>query len=228
MTSSTGHEDLLFVDSVVTVSEPELLDPPESTSSEIDSDEAVSPIPEAPRLRSAVLEGADESGMLMTMPKVVRTYTRKITRESPVRKDGHTSSPSQFFVHERTLLDRPLDDASDKPIKLLASLKTRRRKDTKKRISAVPQKRRQQLLRDDGEESCQEDSIKDGVDRVVSWDSKTRPKKRKKRRAPVNQLALVARAPSHEDSGVSSQVGTSLWHDRLLWVSIIHCVKATC
>ena len=205
-TSSTGHEDLLFVDSV---SGPGLLDPPESTSSEIDSDQVVSPIPKARRLQSAVSEGADGCDVLMTMPKVVRTYTRKVMGESPVREDSPTSSLRRSSVHERVMLEGPLDDALDPPIEYLASKENRRIKDAKRRTSAVPRKRRQRILQDD-EETCQENRTEDGADTVISVDNKTKRKKRKKRRAPVNQLALVARAPSHEGSRLKSQVRTPL------------------
>ena len=211
---------MLFVDSVAAVSGPGILDPPESTSSEIDSDRVVSPIPEARRL--AVAEGADGCDVLMTMPKVVRTYTRRITRESPLREDSPISSLSRYSVHERVLPKGPIDDALDTPIEYLASKEDRRIKDAKKRTSAVPRKRRQKIVQDD-EEACQENCSGDGADTVIRKDNKTKRKKRKKRRAPVNQLALVARAPSHEDSRLNSQVRTFLWHFHLLWVLIMRC-----
>ena len=213
---------MLFVDSVAAVSGPGILDPPESTSSEIDSDRVVSPIPKARRLQSVGPEGADGCDVLMTMPKVVRTYTRRITRESPLREDSPISSLSQSSVHERILHKGPLDDALDTPIEYLASKEDRRIKDAKKRTSAVPRKRRQKIVQDD-EEACQEDCSGDGADTVTRKDNKTKRKKRKKRRAPVNQLALVARAPSHEDSRLDSQVRTSLWHFHLLCVLIMRC-----
>ena len=223
LTSSTCHEDLLFVDSVAAVSGPGILDPPESTSSEIDSDRVVSPIPKARRLQPVVPEGADGCDVLMTMPKVVRTYTRRITRESPLREDSPISSLSRSSVYERVLPKGPLDDALDTSIEYLASKEDRRIKDAKKRTSAVPQKRRQKIVQDD-EKACQENCSGDGADTVIRKDNKTKRKKRKKRRAPVNQLALVARAPSHEDSRLNSQVRTSLWHFHLLWVLIMRCV----
>ena len=209
LTSSTGNEDLLHVDSVATLPGPGLLDPPESTSSEIDSDQVVSPIPKARRLQSAVSEGADGCDVLMTMPKVVRTYTRKVTGESSVREDSPTSSLRRSSVHERVLLEGPLDDALGTPIEYLASKESRRIKDAKKRTLAVPRKRRQRILQDDAE-TCLENRTEDGADTVISVDNKTKRKKRKKRRAPVNQLALVARAASHEGSRLKSQVRTPL------------------
>ena len=208
LASSTGHEDLLFIDSVATVAGPGLLDPPESTSSGIDSDQVVSPIPDARRLQSAVWEGEDGCDVLMAMPKVVRTYTRKIAHESPVRKDSLTSSLSRSSVHERVLPEGLLDDTLDTPIKHLASKKNCRIKDAKKRTTAGLRKRRQRISQDD-EEACQADRSEDGAHTVLSVDNKTKRMKRKKRRAPVNQLALVASAPSHEGSRLSSQVRTS-------------------
>ena len=180
LTFSTGHENLLFVDSIATVSGPGLLDSPESTSSKMDSDQIVSPIPEARRLHSAVPEGADGCGVLMTMPKVVRTYTRKIMRESPAREDSLASSLSRSSVHERVLLEGHLDDAADTPIEYLASKENRRIKHAKKRSSAGSRNRRQRILQDD-EEACQEDRSEDGANTVMSVDNKTKRKKRKKR-----------------------------------------------
>ena len=111
---------------MATVSDPEFLDPAESTSSEMDSDQLVSPRAEAPRLHSAVPEGADGCDVLMTMPKVLRRYTRKIAREKPVREDSLTSCLSRSAVHKRVLPPGPLDDALDTPIEYLALKENRR------------------------------------------------------------------------------------------------------
>ena len=208
LASSTGHEDLLFVDSEATVPGPGLLDPPESTSSGIDSDQVVSPIPKARRLQSPLWEGADGCDVLMAMPKVVRTYSRKVIHESPVRKDSLTSPLGRSSVHERILPEGPLGDALDTPTKHLGSKKNRRIKNAKKRTTAGLCKRRQRIPQDD-EEACQADRSEDDAHTVLSVDNKTKREKRKKRRAPVNQLALVASAPSREGSRLSSQVRTS-------------------
>ena len=206
-TASKGHEDLLC-DSVATVRSPELLDPPESSPSELNNEQAVSPIPEARRLQYPVPERPDGSKMLVRMPRVLRTYTRKIKYASPVRKDSSTSSPTRSSIHKEALLEGLPNNGSDTPTAHLASKKKRRVKDAEERTSAVPRKRKQQTLQDD-EEACQKDRREDDADIVTG--EKKRKARRKKRRAPINQLALVA-VPQ-------SQVRTSFRH-HLLCVSI--------
>ena len=107
-------------------------------------------------------------------------------------REGSTSSLSRFFMHERALLEGPFDDASDTPILgNRPQRKTTGQKMERKRVSAVPRKRRQRVLQDD-EEPCQEDREEDGADTVIKPDYKTERKKRKKRRAPVNDMETSA------------------------------------
>ena len=198
----TGTEDLLVFDSAATMSGRGLLDPPESTSSDTDSEQVLSSGPEARRLQSANAGIVDGSHMLMKIPRVVRTYTRKIKHASPVREDNSTLSLNR----PGALLDRILEDGSDAPTGRSASRKSPKAKSAKKRISAVHRKRKEQTLQVGGE-ACREVRSEDDTDMGTSGkDSKT---KRKKRRAPVNQLALVARPMSYEASGVGGQVGIS-------------------
>lgn len=220
--ASTRHADLLFANSVATVSRPGLLDPPESTSSETDSDHVLSPSLETRRVRSPNPEGAIGSDVSMKMPKVVRTYTKR-TKHGPLRRDdSSTLFLTRSSTHEGALLDQHLSDGSNMPTGQLASGAKPTTKPTEKRTSAVPRKRKQQTLQDD-EENCRGDGSGKDADIVTS--KKSRKAKRKKRRAPVNQLALVTRLPSHEVPTVNAQVRTYFLH-HLLRVSVWDCAQA--
>lgn len=191
--ASAGHEDMLFVATVAKVSDPGLLDSPESTSSDVDSDQVLSPVPDARRIRSPDPKGADGSDVLMKIPRVIRTYTRKIKHVPFVRKDISTKSQTQSFTSQGALLDRLLDDGSDTPIEQLASRENLNIRPAKKRNPTIAVKRKQQSLQND-EGIRREDRSEADAD--VETSEKNKKTKRKKRRAPVNQLALVARLPS--------------------------------
>ena len=194
--ASAGHKDLLFVDTVATVTGPGLLDPPESTPSDTDTKQVLSPAPDARRSRSPDPQAADGSDVLMKMPKVVWTYTRKIKHKPLVRKDISTKSPTQSFTHQGGLLDGLLDDGSDTPTEQLASKGNPNIRPAKKRTSKIAVKRKQQTLQDD-EELRRENRSEVNAD-VVTGENNSKTK-RKRRRAPVNQLALVNRLSSHND-----------------------------
>ena len=221
--ASTRHADLLFVNSVAIISRPGLLDPPESTSSETDSDQVLSPSPETRRLRSPNPEGAIGSDVSMKMPKVVRTYTKRIKHGPLVSDDSSTLFLTRSPKHRGALLDQHLRDRSDMPTGQLASGAEPTTKPTKKRTSAVSRKRKQQTLQDD-EGNRRGDGSEDDADIVTSKESSKA--KRKKRRAPVNQLALVTRLPSHKVPTVNAQVRTYFLH-RLLRVSVWDWAQAT-
>lgn len=84
--ASTGHQDKQFGDTVAKVSDSGLLDPPESTSSDADCDQVPSPAPDAINLRSPDPKRPYESDVSMKIPRVIRTYTRKIKHEPIVVK----------------------------------------------------------------------------------------------------------------------------------------------
>ena len=214
--ASTRHADLLFVNSVATISRPGLLDPPESTSSETDSDQVLSPSPETRRLRSPNPEGAIGSDVSMKMPKVVRTYTKRIKHGPLVSDESSTLFLTRSSTHRGALLDQNLRDRSDMPTGQLASGARPTTKPTKKCTSAIPRKRKQQTLQDD-EGNGRGGGSEDDADIVTS--KKSSKAKRKKRRAPVNQLALATRLPSHKVPTVNAQVRTYFLH-RLLRVSV--------
>ena len=190
--ASTGHKDLLFGDLEATYPGPGLLDPPESSPSETDGDQLPSPALEARRLRSLQSPGADERDVTMEIPKVVRTYTKKPKHNAQKRKDSYTLFLTQSSTHEETLLDGPLDDGSDIPKKRLAPKVKPKIGPVKKLSRAAPCKRKRQTLQHD-EKTYPKGGSEDNADTVIS--EKKRRTKRKKRRAPVNELALVTALP---------------------------------
>lgn len=208
--ASTGLEDLTFIDPAA----PGLLDSPESTPNETDSEQVLISSPEARNLRPSHPKGADEMDEYMKIPKVTRTYTKKTKHVSPQRKDN----PALFFLtqlpkHKRALLDGLPDDESDSTTEQVAS---RELQPAKEHTSAVPQKRRQQPLQDD-EEIHREDHGEYDADTVIM--EKDKKTKRKKRRVAVNELALVKRLSSREHFPANNQV-RRLFCAAFSWVSV--------
>lgn len=202
--ASTGHGDLPFIDS--TVPGPGLLGPSKSIPNEIDREQVLSLSPEARILRYPNPQAADEKAVSKRIPKVVRTYAKKIKHVSEVRKDSSALFLTQSSTHEGALLDRLFDDGSDAPIKRQVSREIPKTKPAKKHTPASPRKSKRQLLQDD-EEIRREDYSEDDADTVIT--EKKKETKRKKRRAPVNGLALVTDFPSHQYSPAEAQVRTS-------------------
>lgn len=211
--ASTDHGDLRFIGA--TVPGPDLLGPPESPD-EIDDKQALSPSPKVKRLQPPNLNGTGEKVVSIKIPKVVRTYAKKIKHVSPVGNPSSDLFLTQSSTHEGALLDGLLDEDSDAPTEQLACGELSKTMPAKKHNSAIPPKRKRQPLQDD-EEIRREDHNEDDVDMTASRG--TERTRRKKRRAPVKELALVTRLPSHEYSTAKAQVRTSFGQD-LVWVSI--------
>lgn len=190
--ASTVLEDPPFIDSAASG----LWDLPESTPDEICSEQVLSPSPEAKRLRPPNPKGADEKDQSMKIPKVTRTYTKKAKHVSPQQNVSPALLLTQFPTHERALLDGLPNDGSGSATEQLAFRKPLKNKLSKKHNSAVSQKRKQQPLQDD-EEIHREDHGEYVADILIT--EKNKKTKRKKRRVPVNELALVKRLPSRED-----------------------------
>ncbi|CAD6564042.1 MAG: hypothetical protein ASARMPRED_002672 [Alectoria sarmentosa] len=197
--ASTDHGDLRFIGA--TVPGPDLLGPPESPN-EIDDKQALSPLPKVKRLQPPNLNGTGEKVVSIKIPKVVRTYAKKI---KPVSLVGNPSSDlflTQSSTHEGPLLDGLLDEGSDAPTEQLASGQISKTMPAKKHKSAIAPNRKRQPLQDD-EEIRRSDHNADDVDMTASRG--TERTRRKKRRAPVKELALVTRLPSHEYSTAKAQ-----------------------
>ena len=220
--ASTGQGDLLFVDLEAALPGPSLLDPPESSPCETDGDQVPSPAPEARRLPSPHSPGADERDVTMKIPKVVRTYTKKIKHESLKWKDSYTFPLTRSSTHEGALLDVLLDDGSDVPKERLAPKERSKIRPAKKLSRSAPLKRKRQILQHD-EKICQEDSSEDKVDTVIS--KKKSQTKRKKRRAPVNELALVTGLTVHGIPTKKAQVRAYFAYPVNLDVALcpVHC-----
>ena len=206
---STGLEDLTFIDSAA----PGLLDSPESTPNETDSEQVLISSPEARNLRPPRPSGADEIDESVKIPKVTRTYTKKTKHVSPQRKDSPALFLTQLPKHERALFDGLPDDESDSTTEQVAS---RESQPAKEHTSAVPQKRRQQPLQADEEIHREDYGVYDADIVIMEKDKKT---KRKKRRVAVNELALVKRLSSREHSPANNQVRT-LFCAAFFWVSV--------
>ena len=215
--ASIGLEDLPYIDSAATVLGPDLLDPPESSPNEIDSDQVYSRSPEARRPRYLDPRCADEQDVAMKIPKVTRTYTKKAKRGPSMLKDNSAISQIQFSTHEGVLLDGLLDDGSRTrtPIEQLASLSIPEIGLAEKHTSEIPWKRKRQPPQDD--EVIRGESLGEDAGDIVLRE-KTKKTKRKNRRVPVNELALVTRLQSREISPVNAQVRTS-FRQHVIWVS---------
>ncbi|CAF9940004.1 MAG: hypothetical protein ALECFALPRED_008402 [Alectoria fallacina] len=214
--ASTDHGDLRFIGAIVPG--PDLLGPPESPN-EIDDKQAPSPSPEIKRLQPPNLNGTGEKVASIKIPKVVRTSAKKIKHVSLVGNPSSDLFLTQSSTHEGALLDGLLDEGSDAPTEQLASGEISKTMPAKKHNSAIPPKRKRQPLQDD-EEIRREDHTKDDVDMTTSRG--TERTRRKNRRAPVKELALVTRLPSHKYFTAKAQVRTSFRQD-LVWVSIRPC-----
>ncbi|CAF9917846.1 hypothetical protein IMSHALPRED_003763 [Imshaugia aleurites] len=185
--ASTRLEDLPFIDSAATVLGPGLFDPPESTPGETDSDQILSPSPGVSRLRYPSPKCADEQDVLMKIPKVTRTYTKKVKPVLLIWKDGSAISHTQSSTHERALLDGLVDDGSTEQLPCISIPETG---PAERQRSVIPRKRKRQALQGIRQENPSEDNLS----MVIREKKKTT--KRKKRRAPVNELALVTRHSS--------------------------------
>ena len=183
--ASTGHRGLPFIDLQDTFPSPGLLDPPESSPGETDGDRVPIPAPEARRLRSPHSPGADERDVTMLVPKVVRTYTKKLKHALPGRKHNHNLPLTRSLTHRGALLDGFSNDGSNIPEERLAPKEKPKIRPAKKLTRADSWKRERQILQDN----------EDNAGTVIS-EKKSRTK-RQKRRAPVNELALVTKLPIH-------------------------------
>ncbi|KAL9075732.1 MAG: hypothetical protein Q9161_001484 [Pseudevernia consocians] len=196
--ASTGLEDSPCIDSAA----PDLWDPLKSIPDEIDSEQVLSPSAEAKRLRPPNSKGADGKEQFMKIPQVTRTYT-KAKHVSPQQNVSPALFLAQFPTHERALLDGLPNDRPGSTTEQLAFRKPPKNKLSKKHASAVSQKRKQQPRQDD-KEIHPEDHGEYVADILVTENNKKT--KRKKRRVPVNELALVKRLPSRECPPVYNHV----------------------
>lgn len=198
--ASASFEDLSLIDAAAG-SGPGLLDSPESSPNETDSEQDFSEIPEVKRLQFHDLKDVDEKDGPIKVPKVTRTYTKKAKHVPAQQNDSPPLFFSQTSAHEGALYDGSLDDGSDFPTERLASRSIPKTKE--KHTSAVPQKRKRQPPQD-REENHRDDHSGDDVDIVTK--EKRGKTKRKKRRVPVNELELVTRLSSQQRSPANDQV----------------------
>ena len=209
LTANAQPVGLAGHDTEATNSGPCLLDPPESIPSETDNNQVSSPAPEARRLRSRTTKGSQGRDVSMQIPKVVRTYTKKIKPKLPVRDHSSAMPLTRSFTQDGALLVRNLDDASDSSAEQSASRKYLKARPMKNHTSAGPWKHKRQILQEE-EKNCQEDRRNNDANTMTA--TKRKRPTRKKRRAPVHGLPLVTRLPSLEISAVEAQVRASSWY----------------
>ena len=200
--------------SIAAASRPSFLDPPEPTSNRMDSEGVPSPSLEAKRLRCSTPNGKEEKDVPVKIPKVIRTYTKKAKHVSPQQRDSPALFLTQSSTHKGVLIDGLHDDSPDSPTERLASREASKDRPVKKHTSVVLQKRKRHPLREN-EEIRQVGHNEDDADMLI-W-QKQGKKRRKGRRAPVNQLALVTGILGV--SPAKSQVRTS-FGQCFIWVSV--------
>ena len=202
MIPSTGLEDMPFI-----ASGPGLLDPPESMSDESDGEQVLSPSP-GTREQPPNLERVDEN-LFKKIPKVTRTYTKKVKRVLPRYNEIFRLPLTRSSTRDEALLDELLLVRPDSAAKRLVSRKISQAKTAKKNVSALPKKGKLQPLQEE-DENHQKDHDEGDRDIVIKKNEKKT--KRKKRRVPVNELALVTLVESpqyREYPSASNQVRTS-------------------
>ena len=189
--------------SIAAASSPSFLHPAEPTPDKIDSEQILSLSPEGKGLRCPTPKGKAKEDVSMKFPKVTRTYTKKAKHGSPPQRGSPALFLTQSPTHKEALIDGLHDDGSDSPTDRLASKEVSRIRPVRKHTSEVLQKRKRQPLRE-SEESRQVDHNEDDADMVMR--EKKGKNKRKRRRAPVNELALVKNIQSLEVSPIKVQV----------------------
>ena len=134
----------------------------------------------------------------MNIPMVLKTYSKKLKHASPLHMDRSTLFPTRFFTHEPILPGEHFYDGRDTPTEQPALRESPSDKCTKKLNLAGSLKRKRRHPADVelvGQGDQAEDPIKDDDDVEVDPDivirEDTRKTRRKKRRAPVNELPLV-------------------------------------
>lgn len=215
MIASTGLEDLQYI---ATASGPGLLDAPEPTPNKIDGEQVLSLSPETKRLRTLNPRGEGEKDVSMRIPKVTQTYTKKAKHVSPQQNDSPALSLTQRSMHQGRLIDDLHDNRLDSSTEQLASREASETEPVTKHTLAIPRKRKRQPLQ---EEIHRVDRGEDDADTAIRENKR---KRRKRRRAPINELALVADIQSLEVSAVKGQVRTSCGQ-HFIWVSIRQCAQ---
>ena len=218
--ASTYHKDFPYVD-LGMISGSKLSDPPRSVLDKIHCQRVLGPFQEANIKRPSKLQGAEQGIISMNLPMVLKTYSKKLKHTSPLHMDRSTLFLKQSFMHEPILPGEDFYDGRNTPAEQPALRESPSDMCTKKLNLVGSLKRKRQPLAD-VEQVRQGDQAKDPIeddedvevdpDIVVKED--TRKTRRKKRRAPVNELPLVKTLneslPSRTASPVDANVRISL------------------
>lgn len=197
-----------------------LLDPPESCPQEEISDkyDDVDPSPKTEEPMRATNRATEEERESMEAPKVLRTYAkRKRPTPSPAERQK-TESPALFCTQESA---EPHDESHRHPETepLLSrephmKMKPRNKREPHqdKLPDAKKRKRAASIKAVESEPPATPESDNNVIPRIKK---KTKRKEQKKRRAPVNELALVSKLPAQIDSQAKPKVGlpclSTLW-----------------
>lgn len=172
--------------SIAAASSPSFLDPPEATPNKIGSEIILSLSPEGKGPQCPTPKGKEKEDVSMKIPKVTRTYTKKAKQVSLPQRGSPALFLTQSPTHKEPLIDGLHDDRSDSPAQRLASKEASRTRPARKHTSEVLQKRKRSPLQEN-EENRRVDHDEDDADMVTG----EKKGKKRRRRAPVNELALM-------------------------------------
>lgn len=201
-----SSENLENSQSIAATSSPNSLDPAEHTPNKTDSEKILSLSPEGKRLRCPTPKGKVMEDVSMKIPKVTRTYTKKAKHISPPQRGSPALFLTQSPTHKEALIDGLHDDRSDSRTERPPSREGSRIGPVRKHTSEVLQKRKRQPLQEN-EDGRQVDHNEDDANMVMR--EKKGKNKRRRRRAPVDELPLVTNIQSLEVSPVKAQVRLS-------------------
>ena len=218
--ASTYHKDFPYID-LGMMSGQKLSDPPRSVLDKIHCQQVLGPFQEAETKRPSKLQGAEQRIISMNIPKVLKTYSKKLKHTSPLHMDRSTLFPNQSFTHEPILPGEHLYDGRNTPAEQPALRRSPSDKCTKtlNLVGSLKRKRQpladvEQVRQEDQAEDPILDNENDEVDPDIVIKEDTRKTRRKKRRAPVNELPLVKTLneslPSRTVSPMDANVRISL------------------
>ena len=218
--ASTYHKNFPYVDLGV-MSSRRISDPPRSVLDKIHCQQVLGPFQEVKIKRPSKLQSAEQRIISTNIPMVLKTYSKKLKHASSLHMDRSTLFPTQFFTHEPILPSEHFYDGRDTPTEQPALGESSSDKRTEKLNLVGSLKRKRQPLADVEQvrqRDQAEDPIKDDEDDEVDQDivikEDTRKTRRKKRRAPVNELPLVKTLdeslPSRTASPMDADVRLSL------------------
>ena len=190
--------------------DPSILDPPESYAEdaiEHTQQDSVS-LFEAEKAKATVDAAVNDETELLKAPKVVRTYVKKPRQSSPPTESLPDESP--FFCTQSSVADHEHRSEDQEAVSQTEGTALSNTKDHDSYTPTAhepqtPGNSKSQALQpaDEGDHEPTALSAADTVTEKTTG-------KRKRRRAPVNELALVAELPLRSDSPANAKVRASI------------------